>query len=759
MVLTRTTKNLLWRATVAALMVVTAFVATDGQRASAATAVGVSGGSSHTCAVTTGGGLKCWGLNVDGQLGDGTSGFGSDRPTPVDVVGLTSGVAAVSAGDSHTCALTTAGGLKCWGTNLNGQLGDGRAMGIGSGSTTPVDVVGLTSGVAAVSAGHSHTCALTTAGGVKCWGFSGNGQLGNGTSGFGSNRPTPVDVVGLTSGVAAVSAGSNHTCALTTEGGLQCWGSGGLGAGTLTTRTATPVDVVGLTSGVAAVSAGGEHTCALTTAGGLKCWGFVFSGQLRDATLATLTSLTTPVDVTGLTSGVAAVSAGASHTCAVTTAGGLKCWGFNGSGRLGDGTLMDRSTPVDVVGLTSGVAAVSAGDRHTCAMTTGGGLKCWGRNFEGQLGDGTPTFRTTLVDVVGLTNGVAAVSAGFQHTCALTTSGGLKCWGWNGSGRLGDGTLMDRSTPVDVAGLTSGVAAVSAGSGHTCAVTTAGGLKCWGFNGSGRLGDGTLMDRSTPVDVVGLTSGVAAVSAGAAHTCAVKTGGGLKCWGFGSVAPLTSGAPTPTPVPSPTPTPAQPAATAVSAGGRHTCAVTTAGGLKCWGSNFFGQLGDGTTTFRGMPVDVSGLTSSVAAVSAGSDHTCAVVTAGGLKCWGRNGSGQLGDGTAADRTTPVDVVGLTSGVAAVAAGIDHTCAVTTAGRLNCWGSDGSGQLGAGTTLVRATPVDVVGFAGVVPTPTPVLPKTGGPIDFGTVVLIALILGTLLTGFVAILVRGRRKRSA
>jgi len=531
------------------------------------------------------------GLYASGQLGDGTA---TDRLTASDVMGLTSGVSAISAGASHTCALTSGGGAKCWGHNGRGQLGDGST----TQHLSAVDVTGLTSGVSALSAGPSHTCALTSGGGVKCWGFNVYGQVGDGTT---ADRLTAVDVTGLTSGASAVAAGSWHSCALTSVGRVKCWGDitfGQLGDGTSEHR-ATAVDVLGLGPGASAIAAGYMHTCALIGGGGVRCWGRNDYGQVGDGTTAWRL---TAVDVVGLASGVAAIAAGDYHTCAPTSAGDVRCWGWNEYRQLGDGSAMDRLTPVAVVGLPSGTRALAAGQAHTCALTSGGGVKCWGENAWGQLGDGTTTERATPVDVVGLTSGVTAIAAGQAHTCALTSGGGVKCWGWNGLGQLGDGTTNDQRTAVDVSGLTSGVTAIAAGRIHTCALTSAGNVKCWGSNYAGQLGDGTTTDRLTPVDVAGLTGAIGAIAGGGEHTCALADGGGVECWGW----------------------------------------------------NAHGQLGDGTTIDRLTAVGVVGLARGVAAIAAGGYHSCAL-TGGGAKCWGWNEYGQLGNGEG-NRLVPVTVL-------------------------------------------------------------------------------------------------------
>ena len=351
---------------------------------------------------------------------------------------------------------------------------------------------------------------------------------------------------------------------------------------------------------VVQLSAGGNHTCAVTTDGGAKCWGFGWNGQLGNGEPS---QHATPVNVTGLTSGVVSISAGSSHTCAVTTDGAAWCWGWNYWGELGDGTFESRPTPILATGLPLGVVSISAGDKHTCAVDTDGAAWCWGYGLDGRLGDGSTEIRHAPVLVTGLVSGVASISAGGDHTCVVHI-GGAKCWGSGGSGQLGDGSGWNSNIPVSVSDLTSGVVSISAGGQHTCAVTTDGGAKCWGYGGYGQLGDGTIGDTATPVNVTGLTSGVASISTGWNHTCAVHEGA-AKCWGYGG----------------------------------------------------YGQLGDGNiTTRRTTPVDVTGLTSGVVSISAHQDHTCAVDTDGGAKCWGYGGAGQLGDDESNNQVTPVGVL-------------------------------------------------------------------------------------------------------
>ncbi len=351
---------------------------------------------------------------------------------------------------------------------------------------------------------------------------------------------------------------------------------------------------------------------------------------------------------------------------------------------------------------------IAAGWSHTCALTATEGVKCWGANHRGQLGDGTGERQLEPVLVSGLITGVEAIDSGVDHTCALLNSGAVKCWGWNSFGQVGDQTQINRSTPVSVFGLSSGVVAIATGGFHTCAIFESGGVGCWGFNDNGQLGDGTDIDRSTPVPVFGLSSGVVAITAGGYHTCALLSSGEVKCWGLNYQGQLGDGTNDPhlTPV---TVSGMNSEVATITAGGFHTCVLLNSGAAKCWGSNFDGQLGDGTDFDRSTPVAVDGLSSGVEAITLGAYHSCALIISGAVKCWGYNNTGQLGDGTEINRSTPVAVDGLSSGVAAISAGVGHTCALLNSGGINCWGYGADGQLGDGTQNSHSTPVDVVGL--------------------------------------------------
>jgi alpha-tubulin suppressor-like RCC1 family protein len=339
--------------------------------------------------------------------------------------------------------------------------------------------------------------------------------------------------------ITAISTGGYHTCALISDGGVMCWGdneSGQLGDGTTINRN-TPVEVTEL-SGVIAIATGYSHTCALTSSSKVMCWGANYSGQLGDGT--TIDRLT-PVEVSELNTGVVAIRAGGAFTCALISSGKVMCWGNNDLGQLGDGTTTTRFSPVEVAGLNSEVISISADGYHTCAVISGGGVVCWGLNFAGQLGDGTTTDRLTPVKVTGLNSGVLSISTGLHFTCALISNGKIMCWGTNDSGQLGDGTTIDRHSPVEVTGLNREVVAISAGDYHACAITSGGEVVCWGFNEFGELGDSTTNDSSRPVNVTGLNSEAFAISAGQYVSCALTLNGGAYCWGGNALGVLGDG--------------------------------------------------------------------------------------------------------------------------------------------------------------------------------------------------------------------------
>jgi alpha-tubulin suppressor-like RCC1 family protein len=353
-----------------------------------------------------------------------------------------------------------------------------------------------------------------------------------------------------------------------------------------------------------ALGAGAASACTLNAAGVVRCW-----GQNSLAVLDASGTLIEPSAVLGggLTSGVAQIAVGSFHRCAILAgSGALKCWGANGTGAVGDGSTTDRPVATDVVGLSGGVTGVAAGNGFSCAVTNAGGVKCWGRNTYGQLGDGSTATRTSPVDVTGIASGAIAVAAGGDHACAILATSALKCWGRNDSGQLGNGSLASSPAPVAVTGLGFGVSVVSLGTDHSCAIGPNSALLCWGSGQNGKIGDGAAATtpRTTPTAVAGLPSGVSTVAAGATHTCAsAGSSRQVKCWGTNlnfriGDAPATLASAAPVDIPG------QINVGVLAGGNGFACSLAGNGRVQCWGDNSLGQLGTGTLALPYVPSDV-----------------------------------------------------------------------------------------------------------------------------------------------------------
>ncbi len=386
-----------------------------------------------------------------------------------------------------------------------------------------------------------------------------------------------------------------------------------------------------------------------------------FEGGLdADATTATTDG---PVDADaspGADGGRRSVllTGGLDHACAAIE-GAVWCWGQNSSGQLGDGTKLVARSPVAVSGLPGPVTAIGAGDYHTCAIVAGD-VWCWGAATGGALGTAADVDSVAPAKVTGLPAPALEVRGGEQFTCVLADNHRVYCWGYNGQGRLGDGSPTNHkaaSAVVDANGIRSDFAKLSVSNDHACAITTSGDPFCWGHSDNGALGNaaaGGESSRAVPVE--GLPGKAQSVTIGGWHACALVDGGAF-CWGTGTAGELGNGGTTH----SIAPVPVIGHGTGVdllAAGGGPSDGDTTcasrAGTLSCWGVGKYGRLGDGQTASRATPADVS-LPGAVTAIAGGGNHLCAAIATGEVFCWGRGNVGQIGDGAGIDRLVPTRV--------------------------------------------------------------------------------------------------------
>ncbi len=741
-------------------------------------------GSQHTCAILDNDTVKCWGKNSDGQLGYNDSTPRSIAPSAAIYLGSSRTAKDIATGTAHTCAILDDNTLKCWGSNTLGQLGYDDTNNRGNNNTTnsmlSVPAVNLGDGRTAkkVSLGQYHSCAILDDNSIKCWGYNINGQLGySDTTARGQNNTTgsmsSLSIVNLGSGRTAkdIGLGSSRTCAILDDDSLKCWGDGSAGAlgydttssrgDNNTTGSMASLSAVNLGSGrtVKNIALGSTSTCALLDDNKVKCWGDNAYGQLgyddsvsRGKTTGSMAALPTVNLGTGRTA--KNLTAAYQYTCAVLDDDTAKCWGRNQNGQLGYGNIRPlgntnsemMSLPAVNLGTSRTAKSISLGGSHSCAILDDDTMKCWGYNAFFQLGYGNSTnlgtdagaYSVTLLPAINLGAGrtVKNIGTGDAHTCALLDDGTIKCWGYNAFGQLGYDDANPRGTtggldaiasiPIVNLGVGRTAKSLSLGYNFTCAILDDNTLKCWGNNAYGQLGYDDTTDRGSSLGSMGALASVylgmgrtaKKVVTGGYHACAILDDDSLKCWGQGLSGQLgydsslnrgsDNASSSMTILPSINLGSGRKAKD-VTAGNQYTCAILDNNTLKCWGSNGYGQLGYNSTSNRGtsvgsmaaLPSIYVGSGRTVKSMRAGTFHGCALLDDNRVKCWGANSSGQLGyddqlqRGDVANSMTTLDAVnlGISRTAKSISSGGYYSCAILDNDTVKCWGSNDNGQLG------------------------------------------------------------------
>ncbi|MGJ5814092.1 RCC1 domain-containing protein [Paludibaculum fermentans] len=664
----------------------------------------VSASGYTTLAVRGDGAVRAWGSNTQGQIGDG-SGVRRMRPSCT----LLSGVVGLSTSYYHSIAVLQDSTVWTWGSGELGVLGNDLLK--QHYRATPDVVPGL-SGVVAVAAGERHNLALKSDGSVWAWGANDSGQLGDGTT---NTTGRPVQVSGLT-GIVAIAAGVRHSLALKGDGSVYAWGAndyGQLGTGGYVEQHAA-VLVPGLKA--ASLAAGSFHSLAVKADGTVWGWGYNSVGQLGPGAAETQLS---PVRMTGYTD-VRQVAGGPTLTAVVRTDGSLWAWGSNWDYDTSKGIY--SITPVGLP-VPEPVESVALGQKHIVILLKSGSVRGWGSNANGQLGrsDLATTAQFVAPDAEAPCSTTAPepwsmgqrLTAGQGMTVMLREDGTV----WT----VGDvfGSIATKNvTPIQVPGLPDTVG-ISSRLWMNAALGRDGLVRTWQMWGARSIPVGVTSQTYNPATVPGVMDATK-IATGNSHTLAVKTDGTVWAWGYNQSGEVGSGVLS-TDIP-----PGQVAGIDhvldIAAGGRFSLALKSDGTVWAWGANEEGQLGDGTYTDRWTPVQVRGL-SNILAISAGDNFGVALKRDGTVWTWGGNRVQQLGQGVEnylgagfAMESFPilgiVRVVDLTD-VVAISGGGGHVLAIRADGTVWSWGQNNFGQVGNGGLTTVARPVQVPGLYGVV----------------------------------------------
>jgi len=648
-------------------------------------------GATHTCALMSNGAVRCWGDNAGGQVGP--SGNSSGNLSPYEV--LSSGTASdIAAGGQYTCAVLTAGGVKCWGDNSHGQLGDNSV----TSRTSPTSVLdesasGPLGGVSKIATHMgitnttAHTCALMTDSTVRCWGKNANGQLGNGTT---TDSNVPVVVSGINTAVE-VTVGFIHSCARLADSTVKCWGStyynqiGSYGPAI----NSSPIAVSGVSDAVDLITRRNSN-CVKLGAGGYKCWGDNADGVFGDYSATTPTGPSVFANLAQFSK----VELGLISACGIAASGNVRCWGSNASGQLGNGLNAFRITPQ--VMPRSNVVQIASSGGTMCALKSDESVTCWGSNGSGVLGDGTTNNSLAGVTPFAAGSGVTQIAVSQSNACALKSNGTVFCWGGDNSGQLGNGAGSSSPTPIQI-NMPSPRTATKidlSSSEFSCALLDDDTVSCWGQNGSGQLGQGGTTSLDSPS--APFLSDVVDIGLGYEFACALRGNGTVYCWGRNNGLQAWPVGSTITNVLSPTAVPGVSTAVSLSVGGTHACVITQSSSIQCWGANSSGQLGNNGSSSPTSAVTVA-VGGTYLEVSAGSTHTCARRDTGDFLCWGLNTSYQLGDLTITQRGAPTVISAIRSvSKVSLSPNTNHSCitygTASNSGEVLCWGDAGGYSL-------------------------------------------------------------------
>jgi alpha-tubulin suppressor-like RCC1 family protein len=660
----------------------------------------VGTGARHVCGLDLQGSIWCWGDNNVGQLGIADV---TQASAPALVGDPEVKWSELSVGAEHTCGITDHQ-VMCWGQN-----GDGQVAGSKAGTynvPTPVQFAGTTPRFDHVAAGGSQSCALS-AGTLWCWGREPQNGVG---------AVTVATQVGSLTDWTAISTGFDHTCGLSESQGVLCWGTNGHDQTGTVGGSVTAPQPVAMPMPATKIVAGDLVSCAILVDGTLWCWGFNNGSQ-------TITNL--PMDYAvptqiGTEGGWTSVSMSARRICGVRD-GIARCWGTSNLGGLGDGLWSEFILPHESASQIGAADSVSLNTEAPLAtptaeigcMLTGTKLSCWGENSHGELGLGFQT-RHKVPIAIHAPNGMAwqHVYSGRRHTCATTIDGQLWCWGADYYGQVSaggargadqpciDGQPCDQPIPVRGPSAIGTIDELIAGNDYSC-VRTGATVRCWGDSGYGQLGVDTPIGHS--VETVEPTTGAwTKLYGGDRATCGVTTANKLECWGYFLAAYYYT--------PTDQTDPELHDLTSLHVGDDSVCAARSSDHSRvCWGGNGNGQLGNGTTTSATIAAYDVG---TIAEVAFRATHTCALTTAGGVKCFGSNSSLEAGVATGGMIPTP-SVVAATDGplhdCTAIAVGPDYSCAICSA-TVYCWGRSSRNETGNRTVTLR----NIADLAGVPP---------------------------------------------